>query len=532
MRVSCLIFVLSVGLLGSAHAEKVRTNQTTKVYARAGEQADVLLKVDSGQNMTLIEKEGRWLKVRVKGRTGYVPRSKVDMADDEDIQRNTRRRPFVDGRSRKRGFGSEEGPEDRIGADAVGQGQEDDEKTTKKVAKSKKGEKGEEEEEPRAKKSKKGEDEEEPKAKKKKVEEEPEEEPKSKKKHDDEEESKVEDDVDDSKTAEPEEDKRPTAHVSKKATVYDKPNKESDEAFVVRPTDVLYPIEKKGKWTYVENSEGDSGWVLSDRLEMEEEGGGGKRPHMIDVGAGLGVMFITQQMRTNNSPVSSVPDNYNIPVQAVTLALRGGLLLPVDKKYLLGGDVMYDYANTLFGGVSYDPDGKDGPMPAVVTKLTMHTFNARAVGGYDFGKFAVLARLGLHYRAYLVGDYIDVAKNPARLPQETITAPTLGAALALPHLTDKIGLNVSIDTILFGASVKQTAGLEDGTKASVTAFDIGAGMLYKMNKNFSLQALYNLRLTNIDFGPPLMSSTRMHMGDDVKRSDVFHMLTVGIAKPF
>src|SRR4029079_8052842 len=95
------------GLLGSAHAEKVRTNQTTKVYARAGEQADVLLKVDSGQNMTLIEKEGRWLKVRVKGRTGYVPRSKVDMADDDDIQRNTRRRPFVDGRSRKRGFGGD-----------------------------------------------------------------------------------------------------------------------------------------------------------------------------------------------------------------------------------------------------------------------------------------------------------------------------------------------------------------------------------------------------------------------------------------
>src|SRR5258706_14785983 len=105
MRVSCLILLVAIAVLGVSHsaaAEKVRTNQGTKVYARPGEQSAVLLKLDSGQNMTLLEQEGRWLKVRVKGRTGYVPRSKVDMADEEDIARNTRRRPFVDGRSRKR----------------------------------------------------------------------------------------------------------------------------------------------------------------------------------------------------------------------------------------------------------------------------------------------------------------------------------------------------------------------------------------------------------------------------------------------
>ena len=63
------------------------------------------------------------------------PRSKVDMADGDDIARNTRRRPFVDGRSKKRGFGPEEGPEDRIGADAVGEGQEEEEPKAKKTAK-------------------------------------------------------------------------------------------------------------------------------------------------------------------------------------------------------------------------------------------------------------------------------------------------------------------------------------------------------------------------------------------------------------
>jgi hypothetical protein len=127
MRVSALILLVVLALAPSrdASAEKVKTNQSTKLFAGPGEQKKVLLKVKSGQNMTLLAQDGRWLKVRVQGRTGYVPRSKVDMADDGDIVRNTRRRPFVDGRSRKRGFGGEGGPDDRIGADAIGEGQDD-----------------------------------------------------------------------------------------------------------------------------------------------------------------------------------------------------------------------------------------------------------------------------------------------------------------------------------------------------------------------------------------------------------------------
>src|SRR5437764_12991911 len=103
MRVTALIWVLLL-VAGRADAEKVKTNQSTKLYAHPGEQGKVLLKVKSGQTMTVVAKEGRWLKVRVQGRTGYVPRSKVDLPDDDgEIARNTRRRPFVDGRGTKRG---------------------------------------------------------------------------------------------------------------------------------------------------------------------------------------------------------------------------------------------------------------------------------------------------------------------------------------------------------------------------------------------------------------------------------------------
>src|SRR5262249_5192779 len=129
MRVKTLIVVVMlgwVGVVGAEKTEKVRTNQSTKLFARPGEQSKVLLKVKSGQNMTVLSKDGRWLKVRVQGRTGYVPRSKVDLPDDEEIARNTRRRPFVEGRGKKRGFGGEEGPDDRIGEDAIGEGQDDD----------------------------------------------------------------------------------------------------------------------------------------------------------------------------------------------------------------------------------------------------------------------------------------------------------------------------------------------------------------------------------------------------------------------
>jgi hypothetical protein len=132
MRVTALILLgIALAIASPAHAEKVKTTQPTKVYSHPGEHGTVVLKVSSGQNMTVLSKEGRWLKVRVHGHTGYVPRSKVDLPDDSEIVRNTRRRPFVDGRSTKRGFDGGQGPEDRVGADATGdvassQGGDDD----------------------------------------------------------------------------------------------------------------------------------------------------------------------------------------------------------------------------------------------------------------------------------------------------------------------------------------------------------------------------------------------------------------------
>src|SRR4051794_2925627 len=98
-----LFFLAVVGSPTESRAEKVKTNQATSLLSRPGERGKVLLTIQEGKGMTVVAKDGRWLKVRVSGRTGWVPRSKVDVSDE--IARNSRRRPFVDGRGKGRGFG-------------------------------------------------------------------------------------------------------------------------------------------------------------------------------------------------------------------------------------------------------------------------------------------------------------------------------------------------------------------------------------------------------------------------------------------
>jgi hypothetical protein len=553
MRAVAFVVVAAIGLFlgsGVAAAEKVRTNQSTNLLARPGERAKVLLTVKSGQNMTLLKQDGRWLKVRVQGRTGYVPRSKVDMADSGGIARNTRRRPFVDGRGKRRGFGGDSAPDDRVGADAVGDGgdaeaededaDEDEEESSDE----------EEDEAPPKKAPKKApaprlasaskstsatsedEDEEEEEEEEESSDEEEEEESvESSAGSDDEDPIGGDEEGDEEEEAE----ERPTARVSKKVSVYDEADEESDEAFVARPTDVLYPMESKGGWTFVENAEGDSGWVMSDSLELEGSGGGssGTGRRVIDIRARAGLTIIQQGMRTAGSSVLEVPDNYNIGTSSMTLSLGAGILVP-KGKWLLGGEFTYDYAKALGGGVPYDADPADAT-PPVNIGITLHNVNVRALAGIDLKKksgMTLFGRLGYRYQGFLVTDVANFTANPARLPSEVVKAPTLGAALAIPRLTEKLGIKFSLDAILFAASVKQTVGLEDGTAPSVKAISLGTDFTYKIKKSFSLMATYNLNYMAIDFGAPMMSSMRNHMGTNVTRTDIFHVVTFGVSKPF
>src|SRR5687768_8597967 len=93
------LLVLCALVGGTAAADRVRTTKSTKVYKRTGEQSGVVTKVASGKTLEVVARQGRWLKVRINGRTGWVTQSSVVALEARDIPRNTRRRPFVDGRS-------------------------------------------------------------------------------------------------------------------------------------------------------------------------------------------------------------------------------------------------------------------------------------------------------------------------------------------------------------------------------------------------------------------------------------------------
>jgi hypothetical protein len=549
MRPSALILVLLLGAVAfprDGHAEKVKANQETKLFARPGERAKVILKVTEGKQMTVLAKEGRWLKVRVMGRTGYVARSTVDQPDGDEMARNTRRRSFVDGRGTKRGFGGQEGPDDRIGADAVGEGQEDvkkggddedededDEEDTKPVAK-----KDPPKKEPKKAPPKKGsddddedeDDDENPIAKKggKQV-------ATAKKGGDDDEDEEDEDD----------EDTRKRVKLSKKTSMYNEADTKSEVILVATADTPLFPTgEKMGKFTEVENEEGDLGYILTadissggevkvtrkddDEDDEDEEEPAPRGAGQIDLRARLGVKLVSQALRSPGG-LAMPPDNYNLSTSAAMVALGGGYYRPFGKKLVIGAEGNYEYANA-FGGIPVTMGGMK-----TKTKIAMHNLTIRGILGYDFKKASgmmLLGRLGYQYYSYQVADASSMTKNLGRFPSEIIQSPTIGAALAMPRLTGKIGLRFSVDFIPANLSYKQTKFLEDGKSPSAKGAIIGAGLTYKFKSSFDIQAGYDLTYTSATFGDKLDTSMRGHPMGGVKRTDTFHAVSVGIVKAF
>jgi hypothetical protein len=202
------------------------------------------------------------------------------------------------------------------------------------------------------------------------------------------------------------------------------------------------------------------------------------------------------------------------------------VLVPFGPKVSLGGEFTYDGSKTVGGGIVY---------MASNTGFTIHDVNLRGLAAYDLQRpsgMTLIGHLGLRYRAYLVDDYGDPTKNTAKIPQETLTAPTLGVALAMPTLGANYGLQVGLDAILFGSSISQTAGLEDGATPSMTDFELSARFVYHWKPTMDVVAMYDFDYGSYDFGGPNMESTRGHTGTDVTRTDIINTVTVGLAKGF
>ncbi|HEX3473709.1 MAG TPA: SH3 domain-containing protein [Kofleriaceae bacterium] len=524
MNWKAVFVVLVLGALAwsrPADAEKVKTNQTAKLYTRAGEQSPVILTLKSGQTMTVLAKDGRWIKVRVSGRTGWIPRSKVDLPnDDEEIARNTRRRPFVDGRGTKRGFGGESGPDDRIGADATGDG-DDAPQPSGKVARSDDGDR------PARKKPRGGDDDDARPARKSRGDDDAGSGKKSrgdddagsgKKSRRDDDAGSGKDDGDDAKEA-----TRPTAHVAKSTDIYNEPNAGSDASFTAGPKTALYVVEEKGKWTFVENDEGDAGYVLTSKLDIDAPAAG-SHTRMIDLRGRLGLAQVNQSVSTPGG-TSPIPDNYSAGSSSIGIALGAEVLYPYQKRYWLGGEFGYAYTTTLFGGIQ---------SMNKTTGFSFHNFNLRALGGYDLeDKRGMIAfgRLGYHYDSFQVDNVNDFTQNTARIPSQIIKGPTIGGGLAIPRLTDSLGLQAGLDLLLIGASLTQTKNLEDGTGPGAKAIYLGTALNYRWKPKIDIQGTLDLGYTSISFdGAAPTTSMRMHTGTGASSGSDFNVtLAVGVS---
>jgi hypothetical protein len=318
---------------------------------------------------------------------------------------------------------------------------------------------------------------------------------------------------------------RPIAHVARATAIFNEPRNGSDESFTAQPRTVLLVGEAKGKWTFVETDDGDAGYVLTSKLDIEQPGSG-PRARMIDLRARFGWTLVRQSVATPGG-VGAPPDNYSASSSSVTLAVGGSVLYPYGKRYWIGGELAYDF-DYAAPGISYMQQ---------TTSFQYHVLNVRAAVGYDLQKpngMAVFGRLGFHYDSFQVSDVGDFTKNTVKLPNQIISAPSIGAALWVPRLTKELGLKVSLDVVPFLARVKQTKNLEDGTDPSARSLFVGGILTYRWKPRMDLQATYDLSYTSLSFGGPAPAgSMRGHTaGMTPSGSDFNNALAAGIAYAF
>ena len=307
--------------------------------------------------------------------------------------------------------------------------------------------------------------------------------------------------------------------------MYNAPTAKSDTVFTAQPKTALFIGEQNGKWTFVENDEGDPGYVLTSELKIEratepgrELAVDGPRRRMMDIRAGVGVAFLSQAFKAEGSTVTTPPDNYSAQSPSVLASLGASLLVPFGKRLWFGTELGYDY-NKALPGTAY---------MGSTTSFSYQMLNLRLALGFDLKRPSgaiILARAGLHYDAFQVADVGDFAKNTIKLPNQNILAPTVGLALVVPRLGEKVSFRGSLDAIAFGASVEQTKNLEDGTNPDAKAVFLGLGLGYRIGPRMVVQTTYDLGYTAVSFGgAPPATSLRKHMGTGKMSGNDFNNL--------
>lgn len=503
-----------------ALAETVKVKEGAEIFLRPGESSKVVVKVKSGEELTVLRRDGRWIKVRVRGRTGFIPRTKVsggqDEASSEDVERQTRRRPYVDGRSTDRGWGGE-APDDRRGIDAV--------------------DNVDPSEPPPAR--------EEPPQVKEPAREAPEvREPKStptdpkRGKAGADVEVRIESEPPARSTRQASDDDRPRELARKPAPSRPERSRErqvvrleEQTALLARPGSSSRRVataevgehtllEEKGGWSKIETEGGERGWVSSKLLATAVAAPPTRR--QISLGAQLGFTLLTQGIRTTGG-ARGVPDNYNFQTYGPSVSVGASAAFPVARSIYVGG--LASYTGTIAKAFEYQ--GKS-------TGLSTHVLDVRATAGYAFGNSSSMAawgRLGYHYDMFAVADVTNLTNNPAKIPSENLTGGTVGAAFTADRLTQSLGVHASFDLLVFSTR-EQTKNLEDGASPSTSGLWLSAGGAYRLTRTMQLDLGYRLTYLSNSFGAPKTGSMRNHMGTAVNRTDIVHLIGLGVNQHF
>lgn len=524
---------------GAADADRVRTREDTEVHKRSGEQSPVVTRVEEGTTLVVLATDGRWLKVRVNGRTGWITRASVVTLGPDVLPRNTRRRPFVDGRSTQRDA-SGDAPDDRVGADAVdGEGDgrggdddrdEDDERggddrrgddrarrddRTRERDDDKRRDKDKDEDDDRADRR--------PARTEARTRDERDRDDRAGdrragRKDDDEDEGEDEDARD---PGEDEAAAAPTLTIRvARARLYQRPSRDAEPVLTLHEGDRLVLLEehRSGDWLRVEVADDDavSGYVATDAVARADLAPP-RRGRALAASARLGFASVGGSFQSNGSMQTGGPDPaYSFSSGAVSLALAAEATFAVKPRIMVGGQARY-LGCVAAGG--FDVAGAG-------IGFSTHDVDLLALGGYDLRHrkdITVWARAGLH-----VGRFSVALDNPARLPVEAVLGPVLGAAVRVGRLTPKLGAEASFD-VMPTASRAQTANQTDGQLAATRSMWLQLAGHYALAPRWQLEGGYQLGYA----GTRWAGDSDRHVGATAaSRTDLAHVLNVGVARPF
>ena len=536
-----LLTMLAVGglfvTLSVAHAdpEMVEAKRSADVFATPGEQSRVVTRVRAGKEMEVLQRRSRWIKVRVNGRTGWITQTNVQSVEMREApQRTKRARPFVEGRSTRRGSRAK-APNDRVGGDAPDEGFLD-------VDEEERDDRSERERKKAAAKRKKVQAREAADEDDDEADDEDEDSDEAEASSDDGDEGEEEASEDESgeeesaseEEAEPEDEREFVTVRVAKLTIYEDQDSDSDKVERVTEGTKLYVVERDGKWVKIETEAGDTGWVVASKVDDGGSAGDYKYAKLTKrAAAGLGYSSLGMSFRSNGGDERS---NYDISSGSAVIALGGEVLYDYSKKWLVGGDLGYrlGYASP---GIRYtDPVSNE----SVNIGFKKHTVDLGALGGYKLGGkrgMTAFGRLGYHYERFGINNVEDFSKNLARLPSEILQGPMLGGIFDVPRLTEKFAARASLQMIPFLGSRKQTAGLEDGASAKAMALWFNLGGEYAWKSGFNITAAYEYAYAKTTFTGTPTGSMRPHQegatpASSAPRTDGAHLLMLGVNKAF